>query len=243
MQRAGSPWRRPRVSVDTASLELPWLVGRGRQPAGRPARVPAVTGSDLPARAAVATGGPARVATVDAAVSAAFSRYAAERGPGLVRLARGLLRDPHQAEDVVQDVLAKVLLQWGRVSAADDMNAYVHRMVVNACTSFFRRAAHRREFAYGPLTMPDRPTADPTGAVDDADRLVGLLRRLPAKQRAVLVLRHYEGMPDAQIAGILGTTEVTVRSNAHRGLASLRRMIEADGVAAAPAAGGPEESR
>jgi len=135
--------------------------------------------------------------------------------PALVRLARGLLRDPHGAEDVVQDVLAKILLEWGRVSAADDMDAYVHRMVVNACTSFFRRASRRREFAHGPDTLPDRACADGTGTVDDADRLVGLLRRLPAKQRDVLVLRHYEklrhyqNLPDAQIAAVLGTTEVT----------------------------------
>jgi len=160
--------------------------------------------------------------------------------PALVRLARGLLRDPHGAEDVVQDVLAKILLEWGRVSAADDMDAYVHRMVVNACTSFFRRASRRREFAYGPDTLPDRACADGTGTVDDADRLVGLLRRLPAKQRDVLVLRHYEklrhyqNLPDAQIAAVLGTTEVTVRTNAHRGLAALRRMVgEQDAVDAA----------
>jgi RNA polymerase sigma-70 factor (sigma-E family) len=175
---------------------------------------------------------------VDPAVARAFSAWAAERGPALVRLARGLLRDPHQAEDVVQDVLAKVLVQWSRVSGADDMDAYVHRMVVNACTSFFRRASRRREFAHGPDTLPDRGVADPTGAVDDTDRLVGLLRRLPTKQRTVLVLRHYENLPDAQIAAILGTTEVTVRSNAHRALASLRTMVEADRAVEAAAESG-----
>jgi RNA polymerase sigma-70 factor (sigma-E family) len=180
---------------------------------------------------------------VDAAVAEAFSAWAAERGPALVRLARGLLRDPHQAEDVVQDVLAKVLVQWSRVSGADDMDAYVHRMVVNACTSFFRRASRRREFAHGPDTLPDRGVADPTGAVDDTDRLVGLLRRLPTKQRTVLVLRHYENLPDAQIAAILGTSEVTVRSNAHRGLASLRTMVEADRAVEAAAERGRDGSR
>ena len=178
-------------------------------------------------------GGAQDVAPVSARADDAFSVWAAERGPALVRLARGLLRDPHQAEDVVQDVLAKVLVQWQRVSGADDMDAYVHRMVVNACTSFFRRASRRREFAHGPDTLPDRGVADPTSGIDDADLLVGLLRRLPTKQRTVLVLRHYENMPDAQIAAILGTSEVTVRSNAHRGLASLRTMVEAERAAEA----------
>ena len=158
-----------------------------------------------------------------------FADFAASRGPGLVRLARGLLRDPYQAEDIVQDVLAKALMHWGRIAAVDDRDAYVRRMVVNACTSWFRRAA-RREFAQDSATLPERALADPTQGVDERDRIVALLRRLPAKQRAVLVLRHYEGLPDAAIADLLGSTEVTVRTNAHRGLATLRRlMAEAGG--------------
>jgi RNA polymerase sigma-70 factor (sigma-E family) len=154
----------------------------------------------------------------------AFADFALRRGPALVRLARGLLRDPYQAEDVVQDVLARAYVQWGRVSAADDPDAYVRRMVVNACTSWFRRAA-RREHAHDAATLPERALADPTGAVDERDRVVALLRRLPAKQRAVLVLRHYEGLADAEIAQLLGSGEVSVRTNAHRGLATLRRLL------------------
>lgn len=159
-----------------------------------------------------------------AEVGEPFADFALSRGPGLVRLARGLLRDPHQAEDVVQDVLAKVYLQWARVNAADDPDAYVRRMVVNACTSWFRRAA-RREFAHDAATLPERALDDPTGGVDERDRIVALLRRLPAKQRAVLVLRHYEGLPDAEIARLMGCGEVAVRTNVHRGLASLRRLL------------------
>jgi RNA polymerase sigma-70 factor (sigma-E family) len=162
---------------------------------------------------------------------AAFAEFVATRGPRLVRLARGLLRDPHQAEDVVQDVLAKTLVQWRRISSADDIDAYVRRMVVNACTSWFRRAV-RREHAHDTATLPEHAhPLDVARQVADRDRVVGLLRRLPAKQRTVLVLRHYEGMPDAEIARLLGTTEVTVRSNAHRGLASLRRLMTEDDAA------------
>jgi RNA polymerase sigma-70 factor (sigma-E family) len=155
----------------------------------------------------------------------------ATRGAGLVRLARGLLRDPHQAEDVVQDVLAKTLVQWGRISTTADVDAYVRRMVVNACTSWFRRAV-RRERAQDTSTMPDRVVSwDLAIAVTDRDRLVGLLRRLPSRQRTVLVLRHFEGIPDAEIARRLGTSEVTVRSNVHRGLVSLRRIMAEDDAA------------
>jgi RNA polymerase sigma-70 factor (sigma-E family) len=160
-----------------------------------------------------------------------FEEFVATRGPALVRLARGLLKDPHLAEDVVQDVLARTLLQWPRVSAAHDIDAYVRRMVVNACTSWFRRAA-RRERATDQTFVLDRPVADRSDQFVDREQLVALLRELPAKQRAVLVLRHYEGLADAQIALLLGTTEVTVRSNAHRGLARLRELITAAEAAA-----------
>lgn len=153
-----------------------------------------------------------------------FEEFVALRGPALVRLARGLLKDPHLAEDVVQDVLARALLQWGRVSAARDVDAYVRRMVVNACTSWFRRAARRERVTDHPLVL-DRPVSDRTDQLVDRDLLLTLLRRLPTKQRAVLVLRHYEGLPDADIATTLNCSEVTVRSNAHRGLARLREFL------------------
>jgi len=156
-----------------------------------------------------------------------FEDFVAARGPALVRIARGLLKDPHQAEDVVQDVLAKALVKWTTVQRADDPDAYVRRMVVNACTSFFRRAA-RREHARDHDSLPERSVRDASGDVAERDRMLELLRRLPAKQRAVLVLRHYEGLPDAEIADLLGTSPVTVRSNAHRGLAALRSMIEGE---------------
>jgi RNA polymerase sigma-70 factor (sigma-E family) len=156
-----------------------------------------------------------------------FEEFVALRGAGLVRLARGLLKDPQSAEDVVQDTLARALLQWPRVSAANDVDAYVRRMVVNACTSWFRRAA-RREWVTDQQVVLDGSVPDRTDQVVDRDQLLALLRRLPAKQRAVLVLRHYEGLPDAEIAVLLKCSEVTVRSNAHRGLARLRELIGGD---------------
>ena len=173
----------------------------------------------------------------DVAASSAVERLDYEefvvlRGPSLVRLARGLLKDPYLAEDVVQDVLARALLQWSRVSAAHDVDAYVRRMVVNACTSWFRRAARRERVTDQALVL-DRPAGDRTDQFVERDQLVTLLRKLPAKQRAVLVLRHYEGLPDSDIARMLGSSEVTVRSNAHRGLARLRELIAEVEAAAA----------
>ena len=162
-------------------------------------------------------------------VALQFEEFALARGPALVRLARGLLRDPHHAEDVVQDVLAKALVKWERIERTDDPDAYVRRMVVNATTSFWRRAV-RRERPAEPVHLPEPTVADRTDALAGRDEMLALLRSLPAKQRAVLVLRHYEGLPDADIADLLGCSPVTVRSNAHRGLATLRGLLEAQGV-------------
>lgn len=170
---------------------------------------------------------PAPVPPVAYSYTADFEVFAGERGPALVRLARGLLKDPYLAEDVVQDVLAKAMIQWPRVSRADDVDAYVRRMVVNACTSWFRRAA-RRERATDQAYVLDGSVADRSSEHAERDRMLALLRRLPAKQRAVLVLRHYEGLADAEIAVLLSCSEVTVRSNAHRGLAKLREMLATD---------------
>jgi RNA polymerase sigma-70 factor (sigma-E family) len=151
-----------------------------------------------------------------------FEEFVALRGAALVRLARGLLRDPQTAEDVVQDVLAKALLKWGRISSVDDPVAYVNRMVVNASTSFWRRAARRERPTE---VLPDAGVSDASGQLADRDELLSALRRLPTKQRTVLVLRHFEDYSDEQIAELLDVTTGTVRSNAHRGLATLREAL------------------
>lgn len=158
-----------------------------------------------------------------------FIDFVSVHGPGLVRLARSLLRDPALAEDVVQDVLATALLKWSRVGGVQNREAYVRRMVINACTSWFRRAA-RREHSHDPSQLPEwGVSADHAAQHAERDRLLAALRRLPAKQRTVLVLRHYEGMSDDDIAALLKIRAVTVRSNAHRGLATLRTMLAEGG--------------
>ena len=153
-----------------------------------------------------------------------FEEYVSARGAALVRLARGLLRDPQHAEDLVQDVLVRAHQRWSAIRRTSNPDGYVYRMLVNGATSFWRRAA-RRELATETHRMPAPGVADASDQHGDRELLLALLRRLPAKQRAVLVLRHYEGLPDAEIAQLMGTSAVTVRSNAHRGLASLRAML------------------
>jgi len=153
-----------------------------------------------------------------------FEEYVAARGAALVRLARGLLRDPQHAEDLVQDVLVRAHQRWAAIRRTSNPDGYVYRMIVNASTSFWRRAA-RRELAVETDRLPAADVADASEHHGDRELMLALLRRLPAKQRAVLVLRHYEGLTDAEIADLLGTTTVTVRSNAHRGLATMRKLL------------------
>ena len=167
-----------------------------------------------------------------------YAELVAARSGPLLSMARGLVRSEADAEDLVQEVLARALVHWDRVSAAGDPVAYVNRMLVNQAMSFWRRASTRRERATEPGELPE-PRAGgigdvgglvgvPDGAVQrgDRDALVSALRRLPARHRAVLVLRYYERLSDAEIADLLGVAQATVRSCAARGLAALRR----DGV-------------
>nr|WP_269810460.1 SigE family RNA polymerase sigma factor [Kineosporia rhizophila] len=151
-----------------------------------------------------------------------FEEFVRARSPRMLSVARGLTRSNADAEDLVQDVLAKVLLKWDLVSRADDPAAYVNRMLVNAATSFWRRG-FQRESPTDSAVLGDRPVDDTSGALAERDALLQALATLRPKHRAVLVLRYYEGLNDHEIAETLGMAHATVRSNAARGLAALRK--------------------
>ena len=158
------------------------------------------------------------------AVNADFEEFVAVRGPVLQRLARGLLRNPADAEDVVQDVLAKALLKWRRVQGADDPVAYVNRMLVNETTSFWRRTV-RREYPRAPETLLETHVDDASAQVvdrlADRDALLAAVRALPPEQRAVVAMRYLDDFSDERIADVLDISTGAVRVNASRGLAAL----------------------
>lgn len=167
--------------------------------------------------------------------------FVTAHGPALQRLARALVRSDADAGDLTQDVLAAALVHWARVSAAQEPLAYVRRMMVNAATSWWRRPARREApTASGQLPRPRTgpPPAFGSGlgnhhAGDHAethaqrDELLTALRALPRRQRAVVVLRYYEGLDDATIADTMGISASTVRSNATRAIAALRTHLPA----------------
>jgi RNA polymerase sigma-70 factor (sigma-E family) len=152
-----------------------------------------------------------------------FAEFVAGSLPALLRFGHVLTGSPQEAEDLVQDALAKSLRRWRRVRA-DNPVAYARRVMINTHLTRWRRWGAR-------VRLGDVPEA----ATDDAglrrgedwDALRRALARLPPRQRSVLVLRYLEDLPDTTIAALLGCSTGTVRSHAARGLAALRPLLMA----------------
>lgn len=148
-----------------------------------------------------------------------FTAYLQARQPALLRTAYLLTGDRHQAEDVLQTALAKLYLAWDRVREKESLDGYVRRILVNETTSLWRRSWRRHEVA-----SPSLPEAEVHPAYDDGtgSALWELVQELPARARAVLVLRYYEQLSEAETAETLGISVGTVKSQTSRALAALR---------------------
>jgi RNA polymerase sigma-70 factor (sigma-E family) len=159
-----------------------------------------------------------------------FEQFAVARLPSLLRYAIVLTGDPHLAQDVVQEVLARAQVRWRRISEADSPEAYVRRMVLNEYLSWRRSWAARNVHAVGErlVDIDDARggVRDHAQGVVEADELWNRLAMLGRKQRAVLVLRYYEQLTDEAIADLLGCAPATVRSHASRALKTLRLTSE-----------------
>ena len=151
----------------------------------------------------------------------AFDAFARARMRELLRFAHVLTGDPHRAADLVQDALEKTLLSWDRIIRKDDPEGYVRRAIVNRHVSVWRRTRRERLVA----DTPDRPHE---GARPHDDELWAALATLPPRQRAVLVLRYYEDLSEADTAAVLGCSVGTVKSQAFRALAKLRDRATTD---------------
>lgn len=145
-----------------------------------------------------------------------FSEYVAARWSRLVRSAILLGCTPAEAEDVVQVALTRCLVGWGKVRRAADIDAYVHRVLINTFTS----ARRRRWTGETPTSALPEPAADGdfTEGVGVTDAVARSLGRLTADQRAVVVLRYYAHLTEAQMAVALGVAPGTVKSRLSRAL-------------------------
>jgi len=154
---------------------------------------------------------------------AEFEAYMTARQPSLLRTAYLLTGDRHTAEDLVQTALAKLYLSWDKVHRRELVDGYVRRILVNENNSLWRRAWKRREVTTD--QVPD--TVGVRDRTDGGERaaLWEFVQTLPKKQRAVIVLRYYEDLPEAEVAEILGVSVGTVKSQASRALASMRARV------------------
>jgi RNA polymerase sigma-70 factor (sigma-E family) len=160
---------------------------------------------------------------VDAEDIESFRDFTRVRFDSLRALAYVTCGDWQAAEDAVSGVLARLYLRWNRVSSPE---AYARTSVVRAAIREKRRP-WRREHPAGE-TLPDRPSADRSGDVDERLRLRRALWQVPPRQRAVLVLRFLEDLSVEETAEALGCSTGTVKSQSSRGLETLRAVLAAE---------------
>lgn len=136
------------------------------------------------------------------------------------------------AEDLLQTVLERAYRRWRRICRTGDPGPYVRRMLVNAAVDRWRLLRRRPELPLAPEgPLPAVATlsgADMTAAVADQDLLWRALACLPSGQRAVLVLRYYEDLTEAQTAAVLGCTVGSVKTQTFRALSKLRGIVGTD---------------
>ncbi|MDQ0904517.1 SigE family RNA polymerase sigma factor [Streptomyces canus] len=157
---------------------------------------------------------------------AEFQSFVVGRWPRLLRTAFLLTGEQHAAEDLVQSTLERAYVAWRRVGAADDPDAYVRRVMINAHARRHRRRL--KEFLapkdYAGLTHELPDADDRIARADDRGALLTALAALPVRQREAVVLRYWEDLSEAQAAEAMECSVGTVKSNTARGIAKLRAL-------------------
>ena len=172
----------------------------------------------------------------------AFERLTAANHPRLFRVAYGILRDRHLAEDATQQAFLDIWRTIRRLRDPAKFEAWSYRLLVRTCYAEVKRRPEPVPAGWVPTI--DEPLAkDDFGSVIDQDQLDRGFRRLSAEHRTVIVLRCLLDMPIEQVAEALGVAPGTVGSRLSRALASLRAVLEADSRPATPAVAHPEVVR
>jgi RNA polymerase sigma-70 factor (sigma-E family) len=154
-----------------------------------------------------------------------FDEFVAAHVDDLLRTAYLIVWDETEAEDLVQECLLKIARRWARIRGMQQPQAYARRILVNLAFDGARGRTRRR----GELELgidAGVSIVDPLPALDTRAELIDALGRLPARQRAVLVLRYFNDLTEAQVAEVLGCSPGTVKSSASRGLARLREVLQ-----------------
>lgn len=151
-----------------------------------------------------------------------FVEYVRVRLPRLHRTAYLLCSDAHRADDIVQQTLAALYVSWRKASAADNLDGFVHRILV-------RRYLDERRRGWSRVLLGEHrsPSASPGAdhGIGERDALITALRALPNGQRTVVVLRYFDDLTVEQTAEALGCSTGNVKSQCARGLAALRGVL------------------
>jgi RNA polymerase sigma-70 factor (sigma-E family) len=150
-----------------------------------------------------------------------YIEYVTARLPSLRRLAYSLCGDEYQADDLVQEAVTKLYLNWRKAAAATSLDAYLRVILVRVFLDSQRKGWWRVRL-FG--ATPDVRRAVDEGTEDRAV-LREALAKVPPRQRAVLVLRYLHDLPVTEVAAMLGCTAGTVKSQTSHGLKALRRLL------------------
>lgn len=154
-----------------------------------------------------------------------FAAYVSDRGEHHLRAAVLLTGDWHAAEDLVQASLLKLYRAWPRLQPDGDPDAYLRRIMVNTHRSWWRAQWRRERPAGTGGTLPETVIADFADGQALSAQVRQALQTLPVRQRAVLVLRYFADLPEAEVAVLLGCSTGTVKTHARRGLQALRESL------------------
>ncbi|MGN6868854.1 MAG: SigE family RNA polymerase sigma factor [Solirubrobacteraceae bacterium] len=154
-----------------------------------------------------------------------FDRFVADSSDTLLRTAYLIVWDLGEAEDLVQETLFEVARRWPRIRRMEHPIAYARRILVNRALSGSARRTRRRHELIAPMPQDRAAESAAMGDVDGQDELMSALAALPPRQRAVLVLRYFLDLPEAEVAAALKCSLGTVKSTASRGLARLEHAM------------------
>jgi len=154
---------------------------------------------------------------------AAFAEFAAARSGALHRAAYLMVGDVGLAQDLVQEALTKTYVAWPRLRDPANAEAYTRKAITTTAITWFRRKSWYGERPADAL--PERSGAGHADAVAVRTTLMGALAQLPPRQRAVVVLRYYEDLTEAQTAAVLGCAVGTVKSQGSAALGKLRDLM------------------
>lgn len=155
---------------------------------------------------------------------AEFTEFVRTRSVALLRTAYLLTGDRGHAEDLLQTALTKVYVSLGRIREPQAVESYVRRTLVTTATTWWRTKSRRSERLWAD-GFPDPGTPARTEEVDERARIWALVQQLPVRQRAIIVLRYYEDLTEAQTAAVLGCAVGTVKAQTHRALTRMRAAL------------------